>query len=63
MGARILERGAGLVGQLVDGFLALREQVQELEAPGAGEGVADAGELTVEGVLEGAVRHGYSLLI
>ena len=35
----------------------LTEQVEELDAPGAGEGVPDAGELRVEGIFEVAVGH------
>jgi hypothetical protein len=35
----------------------LGEEVEQLEAAVAGEGVADAGEEGVEALLEGAVRH------
>ncbi len=49
------ERQACLPGERIDGTLALRQQLEELEAVRAGEALADAGELSVEAVFEGAV--------
>ena len=55
MGAGVLDRSGGVGGEGFDGLLALAEEVEQLDPPGVGEGVADAGELGVEGVLELAV--------
>ena len=46
----------GLAGQGLDAVLALRQQVEELDPPGAGEGLPDPGELLVEGGLRGSRR-------
>jgi hypothetical protein len=42
----------------IDGALTLGQQFQNLQAVGAGEGLANASELTVEAVLEHTVRIG-----
>ena len=50
---------ADLLGECLDGLLALPEEVEQLDPFGARERMADAGELRVEGVLELSVAgHG-----
>lgn len=49
---------AGLGGKGLDAPGGLSKQVDEFEAPLAGEGVGDAGELGIEAVLEIAMGHG-----
>lgn len=48
----------GLAGQGLDAVLALGEEVEQLDPAGAGQGLADSGELLVEGGLRRAwARH------
>ena len=57
--AGVLDGRGRFVGEGFDGALALPEEVEELDAFWAREGVADAGKLRVEGVLEFAMSwHG-----
>jgi len=58
MGARVLDGGVRVPGEALDRLLSLTEEIEEFDALGAGEGVADAGELRVQGVLELAMGHG-----
>ena len=55
--ARVFHRRCRLVGELLDRFLALTEEVEQLDALGARNGVANASELLVQRVLEVAMRH------
>ncbi len=50
------QRKPDLVGERFDRPLALGEQLEKLEAVRAGEGLPDAGELSVQAVLEEAMR-------
>src|SRR5437868_14186633 len=59
--ARVFERCGGLLGQRLDRLLALTQEVEELDALGARNGVANASELLVQGVLELAMRHGVGM--
>jgi hypothetical protein len=52
------EREAALPGQLVDCPLGLGEQLQELEAPPAGQRLGHPGELLEERALRVPVTHG-----
>jgi hypothetical protein len=56
--ARVLDGGFRLLGERLDGLLALAQEVEQLEPRRAGDGVAKPGELGVDGTLEFAVRHG-----
>ena len=59
VGARVLDRGGDRLRQGLDPLFALAQQVEQLDAPGAGDRVADPLELAVEGVLERAmIGHG-----
>lgn len=51
---RARDRGDQLAGQRFDGALPLGEQLEDLETPRARDGLADAGELAVKAILEGA---------
>jgi hypothetical protein len=58
MGAGVLDGHLDLVGDVLDGALALGEEVEQLEPLRAGEGVADPGEVGVELVfLDASSRH------
>src|SRR5438477_505247 len=59
---RIGQRDPDLVGQRLDAALALGEQLEQLEPVRAGQRLPDTGELSVEAVLEEAVRVGHSQL-
>src|SRR5439155_15147140 len=57
------QRDPDLVGERLGAALALGEQLEQLEPVRAGQGLPDAGELSVEAVLEEAVRVGHSQVI
>src|SRR5437660_12398791 len=57
------QREPDLVGERLDAALALGEQLEQLEPVRAGQGLPDAGELSVEAVLEEAVRVGHSKVL
>lgn len=56
MGRGQCDAHVGLGRQCLDAVLALGKQVEELDPPGTGEGLADPGELLVERGLRGARR-------
>jgi hypothetical protein len=55
---RILDRGRGLLGELLNGLLALAQEIEQLEPLGARDRVADPGELGMQRILEGAMLGG-----
>src|SRR5438270_6315867 len=60
---RIGQRDPDLVGERLDAALALGEQLEQLQPVRAGQSLPDAGELSVEAVLEEAVRVGHSQVL
>jgi len=59
VGAGVLDRRRHMLGERFNGFLSLAEQVEQLDSLGARQGMADARELSVEGVFELSVAgHG-----
>jgi hypothetical protein len=59
----IRQRQAHLGREGIDGAFALGEQFKHLDAVRAGEGFAEASELTVKAILEGAVGVSHSQVI
>src|SRR5262249_19201199 len=57
MRGRVRQALSDLPRKLFDGALALTEQIEQLEAVGAGQRFADSGELGVQAILEGSVTH------